>query len=106
MAAPASGRMPPPQAHDFRAFELLAAGLDGCTESLMLAHGLWIETADRAGVRQACDRDHRRIVGRWTASQIVSASAASCLLRFIYAFTYCAGISCTSWPSARNSRAQ
>src|SRR5215813_1714149 len=48
----------------------------------------------------------KRIVGRPTASQIASASAASCLLRLMYAFTYCAGISRTSWPSARNSRAQ
>jgi hypothetical protein len=37
-----------------------------------------------------------RIVGRPTASQIASASAASCLLRLMYAFTYCAGISRTS----------
>ena len=34
------------------------------------------------------------------------ARLASCLLRLMYAFTYCAGISCTSWPSAPNSRAQ
>ncbi len=48
----------------------------------------------------------KRIVGRETASQIASASAASRLLRLMYAFTYCAGISRTSWPSARNSRPQ
>jgi hypothetical protein len=74
----------------------------------------------------------KRIVGRETASQIVgkligivrneedarlpaaarqvlqvaSASAASFLLRLMYAFTYCAGISLTSSPSAPNSRAQ
>jgi hypothetical protein len=47
-----------------------------------------------------------RIVGRSTASQIASASAASCLLRLMYAFTYCAGINRTSWPSAPSSRAQ
>src|SRR6516162_7100760 len=41
-----------------------------------------------------------------TLTQIASASAASCLLRLMYAFTYCAGISRTSWPSARNSRPQ
>jgi hypothetical protein len=50
--------------------------------------------------------DHYRIVGRSTASQIASASAASCLLRLMYAFTYCAGINRTSWPSAPSSRAQ
>src|SRR6476646_1760274 len=44
------------------------------------------------------------MVGRPTASQIASASAASCLLRLMYAFTYCAGISRTSWPSAPTSR--
>ena len=48
----------------------------------------------------------KRIVGRTTASQIASASAASCLLHLMYALTYCAGINRTSWPSARNSRAQ
>src|SRR6476660_6723281 len=47
-----------------------------------------------------------RIVGRSTASQIASASAASCLLRLMYAFTYCAGISRTSCPSTPSSRAQ
>src|SRR5881398_190683 len=46
------------------------------------------------------------MVGRPTASQIASASAASFLLRFTYAFTYCAGISRTSCPSAPSSRAQ
>ena len=40
------------------------------------------------------------------AFQIASASAASCLLRLMYAFTYCAGISRTSCRSARNSRPQ
>src|SRR5260221_5023827 len=47
-----------------------------------------------------------RIVGRPTASQIASASAASCLLRLMYAFTECAGISRTSCPSAPSLRAQ
>jgi hypothetical protein len=46
----------------------------------------------------------KRIVGRETASQIASASAPSFLLRLMYAFKYCAGISRTSWPSAPNSR--
>src|SRR5262249_35966031 len=40
------------------------------------------------------------------ASRRDATSAASCLLRLMYAFTYCAGISRTSWPSAPSSRAQ
>ena len=47
-----------------------------------------------------------RIEGRPTASQQASASAGSCLFRFTYGFTYCGGISRTSWPSAPISRAQ
>ncbi len=46
------------------------------------------------------------IVGRVTASQIASASAASFLPRLTYGFTYCAGISFTSCPSTTSSRAQ
>ncbi|SUJ13143.1 Uncharacterised protein [Sphingomonas paucimobilis] len=48
----------------------------------------------------------KRIVGRVTASQIASASAASFLPRLTYGFTYCAGISFTSCPSKTSSRAQ
>ena len=47
-----------------------------------------------------------RMLGRWTASQQPSASAASCLLVLTYGFTYCAGMSRTSWPSSFSSRAQ
>jgi len=47
-----------------------------------------------------------RIVGRVTASQIASASAASVLPRLTKGFTYCGGISLTSWPRAEISRAR
>src|SRR4029077_9673751 len=48
----------------------------------------------------------KRMVGRRTASQIASASAASFLLRLTQPFTSFAGIRRTSWPSFVNSRAQ
>jgi arylsulfatase A-like enzyme len=48
----------------------------------------------------------KRMVGRRTASQIASASAASFLLRLTHAFTSFAGIRRTSWPSFVNSRTQ
>ena len=38
----------------------------------------------------------KRMVGRPTASQIASASAASVLFRFTYGFAYCGGINRTS----------
>ena len=41
-----------------------------------------------------------RMVGRTNASQIASASDALFLLVFTNGFTYCGGISRTSWPSA------
>jgi hypothetical protein len=44
--------------------------------------------------------------GRPAASQIASASAASCLFRFTYALTYLGGMRRTSWPSMTSSRAQ
>ena len=44
--------------------------------------------------------------GRMSASQIASASVASFLLVLTNGRTYCGGISRTSCPSARNSRAQ
>ena len=48
----------------------------------------------------------KRMLGRVTALQIASALAASVLPRLTYGFTYEAGISRTSWPSALISRAQ
>jgi hypothetical protein len=48
----------------------------------------------------------KRIVGRVTASQIASVSAASFFPRLTQGFKYRAGISFTSWPSAISSRAQ
>jgi len=48
----------------------------------------------------------KRMVGRVTASQIASASLASVFPRFTYGFTYAGGISRTSCPSLRISRAQ
>jgi hypothetical protein len=59
-----------------------------------LAHQLLAATMQQLGRLLLCRP--ARIVGRPTASQIASASAASCLLRLMYAFTYCAGISRTS----------
>lgn len=44
------------------------------------------------------------IVGRVAASQIASASAALFLARLTYGFTYCAGMSFTSCPSATRVR--
>src|SRR5215218_7165891 len=46
------------------------------------------------------------MVGRTTASQIASASAASVLFVLTKGFTYWGGISRTSWPRACSSRAQ
>jgi hypothetical protein len=84
-------KMCPQRVHQHRALahQLLAAPMEQLVRLLL----------------RRLDR-HNRIVGRPTASQIASASAASCLLRLMYAFTYCAGISRTSWPSAPSSRAQ
>src|SRR3954454_7788848 len=48
----------------------------------------------------------KRMLGRVTASQIASASAASCLLVLTYGLTYWGGISRTSCPSLISSRAQ
>ncbi len=59
--------------------------------------------------RPCCTADltcTNRMVGRRTASQIASASAASFLLRLTYAFTSFAGIRRTWWPSFASSRAQ
>jgi hypothetical protein len=53
----------------------------------------------------ALDRNNR-MLGRRTASQHASASAESCLLVFTYGFTYCGGMSRTSWPSLVNAPAQ
>src|SRR3954447_23644934 len=47
-----------------------------------------------------------RIVGRWAASQIASASAISFFWRLTNGFTYAGGISRTSWPSSPIARAQ
>jgi hypothetical protein len=40
----------------------------------------------------------KRMVGRWAASAIASASAASFLLDLTKGLTNCGAISCTSWP--------
>jgi len=48
----------------------------------------------------------KRMLGRTTASQIPSASAASFLLVLTKGRTYWGGISRTSWPRLRSSRAQ
>ena len=62
-----------------------------------LAHQLLAATMQQLGRLLLCRlTGTNRIVGRPTASQIASASAASCLLRLMYAFTYCAGNSRTS----------
>ena len=46
----------------------------------------------------------KRMLGRVTASQMASASAASFFCRFRYGFTYEGGISFTSWPSSVSRR--
>src|SRR3712207_4529328 len=48
----------------------------------------------------------KRMVGRTTASQIASASAASVLFVLTKGFTYWGGISRTWWPRACSARAQ
>ena len=47
-----------------------------------------------------------RMLGQLTASQIASASAASCLLPFTYGLTNCGAIRRTAWPWACSRRAQ
>ena len=48
----------------------------------------------------------KRIVGRWAASQIASASAMSFFCRLTKGFTYAGAISFTVWPSLAISRPQ
>jgi len=48
----------------------------------------------------------KRMLGRATASQIASASAASFLLVLTYGLTNCGAINLTSWPNPSNLRAQ
>src|SRR3954452_19248332 len=47
-----------------------------------------------------------RMVGRWAASQIASASAMSFFWRLTHGFTYAGAISFTVWPSLAISRPQ
>ena len=51
-------------------------------------------------------RATKRMVGRWAASQMASASAMSFFCRLTNGFTYAGAISFTVWPSLAISRPQ